>query len=150
MDLAILASKRSNCMKRRVGAVLVKDNLVVSTGYNGTPRNTTNCNEGGCPRCNGNARAGIGLEDCFCLHAEENALIIAGGKQALGGTIYCCTCPCLKCACRIVQAGIVRVVYSLAYGMDETSAGLFRQAKVQLCQISLPESFASSCPSDRE
>jgi len=78
MLLASLAARRSNCMKRRVGAVLVKKNRVIATGYNGTPRNTRNCSDGGCKRCNVNTSAGHGFDLCLCLHAEENALLEAG------------------------------------------------------------------------
>ncbi|GAA6002280.1 hypothetical protein JCM5350_006817, partial [Sporobolomyces pararoseus] len=114
MALASLASLRSNCMKRRVGAVLVRDKRVLSTGYNGTPRGVTNCNEGGCCRCNSNEdgwgvngapeeeneeetiqeanaaekklnRVGQGLDVCVCLHAEENALLEAGRERVSGG-----------------------------------------------------------------
>lgn len=71
MRLCDLAARRSNCMKRRVGAILVKNCRIVSTGYNGTPRGVRNCNEGGCPRCNEGSRCGVGLDVCLCLHAEE-------------------------------------------------------------------------------
>ena len=137
MLLAHLASLRSNCMKRRVGAVLVRDKRVVSTGYNGTPRGVTNCGEGGCARCNSHGdgwalaapsasssssssaagaaaaaaggggrapraapplnRVGEALDECLCLHAEENALLEAGrervsGGGTLGAVLYCNTC----------------------------------------------------------
>lgn len=110
MLLASLASLRSNCMKRRVGAVLVREKRVVSTGYNGTPRGVKNCGEGGCGRCNsggdglggegatnGVVRAmGEGLDECLCLHAEENALLEAGRERVSGGgtegaVLYCNT-----------------------------------------------------------
>lgn len=94
-------------MKRRVGAVLVSNKRVVSTGYNGTPRGMRNCNEGGCGRCNstsvstsgnnGNAtpvKSGVALDECLCLHAEENALLEAGRERAgagSGGVLYCNT-----------------------------------------------------------
>jgi dCMP deaminase len=71
MALCELASKRSNCMKRRVGCIIVSENRVISTGYNGTPKGVKNCNEGGCDRCNGNASCGSSLDHCVCLHAEE-------------------------------------------------------------------------------
>lgn len=70
MHLADLAARRSNCMKRRVGCVLVRAGRVISTGYNGTPRGVRNCNEGGCGRCNGGEGSGQGLASCLCLHAE--------------------------------------------------------------------------------
>ena len=70
MHLADLAARRSNCMKRRVGCVLVRGARVISTGYNGTPRGVRNCNEGGCPRCNMGEGSGQALSSCLCMHAE--------------------------------------------------------------------------------
>lgn len=93
LSLCTLASLRSNCMKRRVGAVLVRNNRVLSTGYNGTPRGLVNCAEGGCPRCNGAAAGGTALDECLCLHAEENALLECGRERggADGTVLYCNT-----------------------------------------------------------
>ncbi|KAI3626255.1 hypothetical protein CBS9595_001616 [Malassezia furfur] len=93
VSLCSLASLRSNCMKRRVGAVIVRKNRVLSTGYNGTPRGLTNCNEGGCARCNESASCGSNLDECLCLHAEENALLELGRDRggAEGTIIYCNT-----------------------------------------------------------
>lgn len=93
VSLCSLASLRSNCMKRRVGAVIVRKNRVLSTGYNGTPRGLTNCNEGGCARCNESAPCGSNLDECLCLHAEENALLELGRDRggAEGTIIYCNT-----------------------------------------------------------
>jgi dCMP deaminase len=134
MLLAELAARRSNCMKRRVGAMLVKHHAIVSTGYNGTPRNTCNCNEGGCHRCNSNMGEGLHLDQCLCLHAEENALLEAGRERARESTLYCNTCPCLGCAKKIVQAGIKEVVYAASYPMDDKSKTLFKEAGVLLRQ----------------
>lgn len=89
-------------MKRAVGAVIVNDHRIMSTGYNGTPFNHTNCNEGGCERCNSNARSGVGLDHCICIHAEENAVIEAGRAKSKGGTCYVTTFPCLGCAKTLV------------------------------------------------
>lgn len=96
MQLADLAARRSNCMKRLVGCVIVREKRVISTGYNGTPRNVTNCNEGGCPRCNGGTLTrGAGLNTCLCLHAEENALLEAGRERiGDGAVLYCNTYVC--------------------------------------------------------
>lgn len=94
MHLSDLAARRSNCMKRRVGCILVKDSRIVATGYNGTPRGLRNCNEGGCARCNGNAPCGMGLDRCLCMHAEENALLEAGRSRVdfgHGVVLYCNT-----------------------------------------------------------
>ncbi|KAG0634595.1 cytidine deaminase-like protein [Tuber brumale] len=119
MQLASLAAHRSNCMKRRVGCVLVREKRVISTGYNGTPRNLVNCNEGGCKRCNSGTEGGVGLMACLCIHAEENALLEAGRERVGdGATLYCDTCPCLTCSIKIVQVGITEVVYSQGYSMD--------------------------------
>lgn len=124
MTLSSLAARRSNCMKRRVGCVLVRSKRVISTGYNGTPRGLANCNEGGCARCNSAAEGGVGLSTCLCMHAEENALLEAGRERVGGGAIlYCDTCPCLTCAIKIVQVGVVEVVYAEGYSMD-TQVGL--------------------------
>jgi len=92
MTLASLAARRSNCMRRQVGCVLVRGKRVISTGYNGTPRNITNCNEGGCPRCNAATQGGTGLSTCMCVHAEENALLEAGrDRVGDGAVLYCNT-----------------------------------------------------------
>ena len=103
MHLADLAARRSNCMKRRVGCVLVRSGRVISTGYNGTPRGVTNCNEGGCSRCNLGEGSGQSLSSCLCLHAEvlspinsveyqENALLEAGRERVgMEAILYCNT-----------------------------------------------------------
>jgi len=136
MILASLASLRSNCMKRRVGCVLVHNSRIISTGYNGTPRNLTNCNEGGCERCN---RGGSALSTCLCLHAEENALLEAGRERIReGAVLYCDTCPCLTCSVKIAQVGVKEVVYSQSYNMDEASRRVLREAGVELRQFSPP------------
>lgn len=140
MTLASLAARRSNCMRRQVGCVLVREKRVMSTGYNGTPRHITNCNEGGCPRCNSSTGGGKGLDTCLCIHAEENALLEAGRERIGGGAVlYCNTCPCLTCTIKIVQVGITEVVYSKGYHMDVAAANLFREAGVQLRQFSPPK-----------
>ena len=141
MRLADLAALRSNCMKRRVGCVIVKDNRVVATGYNGTPRNLTNCNEGGCPRCNQGHGSGAALSTCLCLHAEENALLEAGRERTSGdlSILYCNTCPCLTCSIKIVQSGIRQVVYAQSYSMDEHSRRVLSEARIVLRQYVPPK-----------
>ncbi|CED82548.1 dcmp deaminase [Phaffia rhodozyma] len=136
MTLASLASLRSNCMKRRVGCILVRDKRIVSTGYNGTPRGMTNCNQGGCARCNKGEERGGALNMCLCLHAEENALMEAGRERVGSSSIlYCNTCPCLNCAIKIVQSGVSEVVYNLAYAMDEVSAKILKEGGVVLRRL---------------
>lgn len=146
MELASLAAQRSNCMKRRVGCVLVRERRVISTGYNGTPRGLKNCGDGGCPRCNDGNGSGIGLSTCLCIHAEENALLEAGRERIReGATLYCDTCPCLTCSIKIAQVGISEVVYSQGYSMDGATAAVFREAGVHLRQFS-PVSIRLRCP----
>ena len=138
MRLAMLAASRSNCMKRRVGCVIVRDDRVIATGYNGTPRHLRNCFNGGCTRCNGGDSHN--LHTCLCLHAEENALLEAGrdrvGKNAI---LYCDTCPCLTCSVKIVQIGIKEVVYSQSYSMDEASFNVLREGGVKVRQFYFSE-----------
>lgn len=137
MALASLASQRSNCMKRRVGCVLVgRERRVISTGYNGTPRGLRNCAEGGCPRCNDGNGSGVGLATCLCIHAEENALLESGRDRIREGSVlYCDTCPCLTCSIKICQVGISEVVYAHGYSMDNETAAVFSQAGVKLRQF---------------
>ncbi len=149
MSLASLAAQRSNCMKRRVGCVVVRDKRVISTGYNGTPRGLVNCGEGGCGRCNsGDAGSGLALATCLCIHAEENALLEAGRERVRDGAVlYCDTCPCLTCSIKIVQVGVREVVYSQGYSMDGETAAVFREAGVRLRQFVPVSLFLFSYPS---
>ena len=100
MTIAQVVASRSNCVKRKVAAVITVDRRIVSTGYNGTPRGTRNCNEGGCPRCNSFAPGGTDLGECLCSHAEENAITHSAyhGVSVRGGTLYTTFCPCLMCS----------------------------------------------------
>ncbi|KAI9675619.1 MAG: Deoxycytidine monophosphate (dCMP) deaminase [Caeruleum heppii] len=132
MQLASLAARRSNCMKRRVGCVLIREKRVISTGYNGTPRGIRNCNEGGCSRCNDGMGAGVSLATCLCIHAEENALLEAGRDRIREGAIlYCDTI-------KITQVGISEVVFNQSYSMDIETAAIFREGNVRLRQFSPP------------
>ena len=139
MNIAKVAASRSNCLKRKVAAVIVRDRRVVSTGYNGTPRGTRNCNEGGCPRCNTLAASGTSLEECLCSHGEENAIVQAAyhGVGVAGSTIYTTFAPCLLCAKMIINSGISEVVYNLEYPMNDTSFNLFTEAGVKVRRLSV-------------
>ncbi|KAI5967525.1 DCD1 [Candida margitis] len=139
MRLADLAALRSNCMKRRVGCVIVRDKRVVATGYNGTPRHLTNCNQGGCSRCNKGHGSGASLSTCLCLHAEENALLEAGRDRIRDDSVlYCNTCPCLTCSIKIVQSGIREVVYAQSYSMDKDSHRVMSEANIIIRQYQPP------------
>ena len=137
LQVAQMVASRSNCVKRHVGAVITLDRRIVSTGYNGTPRGTRNCNEGGCPRCNGFAESGARLDECLCSHGEENAIVQAAyhGISVRGGSVYTTLCPCLYCTKLIINAGIAEVVYDAAYAMDERAQGLLQEAGVALRRV---------------
>ena len=134
MGIARIVALRSNCMKRKVAAVVVKDRRIISTGYNGTPRGVANCNEGGCPRCNSLADSGTLLEECLCSHAEENSIVQAAyhGISVKGATVYSTCSPCLICTKMIINAGISRVVYNLDYPLHGTAKQLLAEAGVAL------------------
>jgi len=133
MNIARTVATRSNCMKRKVAAVVVKDKRIISTGYNGTPRGTKNCDEGGCPRCNTYASAGANLGDCVCSHGEENAIVQAAyhGVSLKGGTLYSTFSPCIMCTKMIINAGITEMVYNLDYPLPDSAKGLYKEAGVK-------------------
>jgi dCMP deaminase len=134
MEIAHVVSLRSNCVKRKVAAVVTLDRRIISTGYNGTPRGVRNCNEGGCPRCNELGRSGADLGECVCSHGEENAITQAAyhGVSVKGATLYTTYCPCLLCTKMIINAGIAEVVFHADYPMGQLSLGLLREAGVKV------------------
>lgn len=135
--MAHLAASRSTCLRRHVGAVIVKDRMVLSTGYNDTPRGVPNCGDGGCARCASDAPSGTGLDTCLCLHGEQNAIIQAAyhGVSINGATIYVTHQPCLTCAKMILNAGIRRVVFRGEYP-DPTARQMLEAAGVELVRLS--------------
>jgi dCMP deaminase len=132
MNIAKVVASRSNCIKRKVAAIIVSDKRVISTGYNGTPRGTRNCNEGGCPRCNNLAASGTALEECLCSHGEENAIVQASyhGVPLKDAIIYSTFAPCLQCAKMIINSGIREVIYNMDYPLNESAFRLFQEAGV--------------------
>lgn len=115
MDIAMFVSYRSSCLKRNVGAVLVKEKRIISTGYNGTAIGTKNCIDGGCPRCSGFEEPGRGLDLCFCLHAEDNAIMGVSTEALKGCELYVTCFPCLLCTKKIIQSRIRRITYKTCY-----------------------------------
>ncbi len=115
MSIAMAVRTRANCKGSRVGAVIVIENRIVSTGYNGTPEGMTNCLDGGCYRCDHRSEfgAGNGYDLCICVHAEQNALLSAArfGISVNGGTLYTTTRPCFGCCKEMLQAKIRAVYY---------------------------------------
>lgn len=132
MQIAEVIATRANCSRRKVAAVVVSDKRIISTGYNGTPRGVKNCFEGGCPRCSGKLPSGAALEECICVHAEQNAICQAAyyGIRLAGATIYVTLSPCLTCAKLIINAGIKEVVYGGEYAFSEQTEKLLKEANV--------------------
>ncbi len=141
MAIARVVASRSNCIKRKVAAVITQDRRLISTGYNGTPRGVRNCNEGGCPRCNSFAQGGTRLDECLCSHGEENAITQAAfhGVSVRDSTLYTTFCPCLICTKMIINSGIAEVVYNADYPMGDVSLSLLREAGVKVRQVGLAE-----------
>jgi len=115
MGIAIAVRERANCLGRKVGAVMVKENRIISTGYNGTPEGTDNCIQGGCVRCSKRATysASVGYDVCICVHAEQNALITAArfGNAVQGAEVYSTLRPCFDCTKAALQAKVRGIYY---------------------------------------
>lgn len=132
IEIAHVVKRRSNCSRRQVAALIVRDRRIISTGYNGTPRGVRNCFAGGCPRCAGDSPSGSNLGECICAHAEENAIVQAAyhGISVRDGALYCTNSPCLMCAKMIINAGIVEVVYEDSYHFSDAARDLLEEAGV--------------------
>jgi dCMP deaminase len=132
MEIAQVVARRGNCSRRQVAAVIVKENRVISTGYNGTPRGITNCCDGGCPRCDSDTPSGSNLSECLCCHAEENAIVQAAyhGIAVKNAVLYTTFSPCLLCAKMIINSGISEVVYHQRYSIDDVSQRLLKEAGI--------------------
>ena len=117
MDIVALVARRSTCLRREVGAVIVKDRRLLTTGYNGAPSGLRHCLETGCLREQLNISSGERHELCRGLHAEQNAIIQAAvhGVSIKGATIYCTSHPCAICLKMIINAGIITIVYREGY-----------------------------------
>ncbi len=115
LGIAIAVRARANCTGRRVGAVIVRDRRILSTGYNGTPSGMTNCEDGGCHRCAHPLAypPGEGYDVCICVHAEQNALLAAArfGVEIEGCTLYTTLQPCFGCLKELLQANVRAVCY---------------------------------------
>ncbi|HSA32531.1 MAG TPA: cytidine/deoxycytidylate deaminase family protein [bacterium] len=133
MEFARLAARRSSCLRRSVGAVLVRDKRVLATGYNGVPTGITHCSETGCLREKLKVPSGERHELCRGLHAEQNAIIQAAhhGISIEGSTLYCTTHPCIICTKMLINAGIVGVVYAEGYA-DDLSAEMLKESGIAI------------------
>ncbi len=136
MQMAEVIATWASCYQenRKIGAVIVQDKRIMTTGYNGAPAGITTCVERGeCMRQKLNIPSGTRHEICYAVHAEQNAIIQAAklGIRIDGATIYCTHQPCVLCTKMLINAGITRVVYKHGYP-DEFSMQLLKEAKVQV------------------
>ena len=133
LDIAELVSRRSTCLRRNVGAVLVKDKRILATGYNGAPSRIRHCDEVGCIREKLKIPSGERHELCRGLHGEQNAFLQAAlhGSSLKGACLYSTTQPCVICAKMIINAGITEVVIKGDYP-DRMSKEMLREAKVKV------------------
>jgi dCMP deaminase len=133
LDITRLVASRSTCLRRRVGALLVRDKRILSTGYNGAPRGLRHCLEIGCLRDRLGVPSGQRHELCRALHAEQNAIIQAAlhGVSVDGAALYCTNQPCVICSKMLINSGIRRIVFAHGYP-DELSRELLEEAGVAL------------------
>lgn len=136
MDIARLVAKRSTCLRRTVGAVIVKDKRILTTGYNGAPTGMTHCAETGCLREKLGVPSGERHELCRGTHAEQNSIIQAAyhGVSIKGATLFCTLFPCSICAKMIINAGIETLFYESEY-VDAMSEKYLREAGVDLIRL---------------
>ncbi|MGM9525198.1 MAG: deoxycytidylate deaminase [Peptococcaceae bacterium] len=138
MEITSVVAKRSTCLRRQIGAILVKEKHILATGYNGAPKGLAHCVETGCLRQQLGIPSGERHELCRALHAEQNAIIQAAnlGVSIQGSTLYSTTAPCSLCAKMLINAGVVRVVFSGEYP-DKRAMDFFREAGVVVEQLKL-------------
>jgi dCMP deaminase len=139
MKLAFLVAERSTCLRHHVGAVVVRNKRILTTGYNGGASGTKDCLELGCMRDKLNIPSGTRHEICRAIHAEQNAIIQAGlhGINIDGATIYCTHSPCILCAKMIANAGIKSFVTCTDYN-DTSFRDLFQEVKIAFRKIEKP------------
>jgi len=138
MKITNLVAERSTCLRRKVGATIVKDKRIVSTGYNGAPKGLSHCLEAGCLRDEMGVPSGERHELCRGAHAEQNAIIQAAGSGTSmeGATMYCTDSPCSTCTKMIINAGIKRLVLGKKYP-DELGEKLIQEAGIETVYLAL-------------
>ena len=133
MDMAQVVSKRSTCIRRAVGAILVKDKHILSTGYNGAPKGLKHCDEVGCIRVDLNVPSGKRHELCRGLHAEQNAIIQAAvfGISIKDSVLYCTNTPCVVCVKMLINAGVKEIIFSGDYP-DELAKKMLSESNIKI------------------
>ena len=136
MDIVELVSRRSTCLRRKVGAVLVRDKRMLATGYNGPPTGIRHCAEVGCLRDKLGIPSGERHELCRGLHAEQNAIIQAAlhGVSTKDSTIYCTNHPCIICSKMIINSGIISVIYKDDYN-DDLAEEMLKEAGIKVKKL---------------
>lgn len=136
MEITGVVAQRSTCLRRKVGAVIVKDKHILASGYNGAPSGLAHCEEVGCLRDKLKIPSGERHELCRGLHAEQNAIIQSAihGVSIAGATIYSTTQPCVLCSKMLINARIKRIVYQGDYP-DELSLTLLKEAGIELTRF---------------
>ncbi|MFW5998618.1 MAG: deoxycytidylate deaminase [Bacillota bacterium] len=136
MEMADLASRRATCLRRKVGAVLVKDKQILATGYNGAPKNILHCEKTGCLRKEKDVPSGERHEICRGVHAEQNLVAQAAvhGVKTENATVYCTHQPCVICAKILINAGIQNIYYKNGYE-DEFTKKLLDQSSIKYIKI---------------
>ncbi|NLZ38067.1 MAG: cytidine deaminase [Firmicutes bacterium] len=136
MEITRMVATRSTCLRRSVGAVIIKDKRILATGYNGAPSGLAHCEEVGCIRQQKQVPSGERHELCRGLHAEQNAILQAAmyGVSISGATIYCTTHPCVVCAKMIINAGMKEIVIAEGYP-DEMSAQMLAEAGIKVRRL---------------
>lgn len=143
LEIAHVVKTRSTCIRRQVGAVIVKDHRIISTGYNGAASGAPHCDKVGCIRNKLGIKSGERHELCIAIHAEQNAIVHAAkyGTSIQGATLYCTHQPCAICAKMLVNAGIQRIVFSGAYP-DEFAEKILNEGQIEICKLYL----GKNCP----
>ena len=128
LSMAVDQAARCNCRKTPVGAIIARDDRIISTGYNGTIGGFTNCVDGGCPRCKDAVPSGTQLDRCICVHAEQNALLTAArfGVRVEGAACWVTTEPCLDCTKQLIQAELGEVYYWKPYTLPNSESQKLR------------------------
>lgn len=136
MKIAYLVADRSTCLSRKVGAVVVRDNHIISTGYNGAPKGVTHCLDTGCIRKERGIPSGERLDICKAVHAEQNAIIEAAynGVSTKGASIYVTVTPCFTCAKMLINAGIKEIVIDGDYPTQD-SVSLFEEVGIKIRKL---------------
>jgi dCMP deaminase len=151
MDITVRVAQRATCLRRKVGAILVKDKKILTTGYNGAPAGLVHCEEVGCLRDRLGVPRGERHELCRGTHGEQNAIIQAAsfGVSIRGATLYTTHFPCVLCTKMLINAGVKRVVYLEGYP-DDLAGEMIQEAGVEACHMTLGESSVTDTADERK